>query len=150
MPVTLRDLIPQTAAVRILNNTDGHEVGTDTTFRKRFLDKMYAKIGRIAFYKLSDLGLDNSVAPDDLPAIPLDGLMTSAQMAQHLGWSYQWLIAQSDYNGGPLRTVSPYGVGRLWIVDTPTKRVRRQCAGITASGTRCLRMVSGDKCKTHS
>jgi len=139
--LTLRDVIPQRAAKELLG-------ASSHTWMRRNFEADY-RIGALTLYLLETVGLDSSVIPGNLPAIPLDSLRTRAQMMDELGYSGPSILKHSDYNGGWIQSVSPYGVSRLWVTTPP--RYPEICGGITATGQKCrIRMTGGRRCKLHS
>ena len=141
MTLTLRQVIPQKVAMKHLG-VEHH------SYMLRHYEAA-ARIGKVTFYRLGEVGLDESVVPDDLPDYPLDTLRTRPQMVELLSYSRSSIYLLSDFNGGWIKTVSPYGVSRFWLETEPQHP--GICGGTTLTGHKCLiRITGGGRCKLHS
>jgi hypothetical protein len=105
------------------------------------------RIGSMTFYTLEELGLTPAVVPPSLPPVPVTDLATATEMGAIMGWTRQWVTLMSDFKGGPLKTVVPYGIQRLWIVGHRPRLNR--CLGVNKDGTRCKSRVWTQKCWVH-
>ena len=139
--LTLRQVITQKAAMELLG------VKHSSFMRARY-PVAYRK-GRVVFYTLKSLGIDKSYIPDGTPDVRLDDLLTLTEKGEELGLSREAVRVRSDYQGGYIDTVVPWGLDRFWIANGETQ-IYYQCEGLTWKGVRCTRMLRRPgQCRFH-